>query len=109
MSALHRQQEIAQKRALEVEASAREVFEEERAIDPIDVSTQTTAKMLYGAIADAARRSNKLPPKDFDGKNCSCGEEIPLGRLQAGCFNCIDCQEAEELDRKRRGLPVWAS
>ena len=45
-----------------------------------------------------SQESKQLRPVGFDG-TCTCGEEIPEGRVSLGYYNCAECQAALE----RRG------
>jgi RNA polymerase-binding transcription factor DksA len=55
-----------------------------------------TATLINAGIAKARRK--QLKPIDFEGF-CTCGAEIPVGRVVNERYNCVDCQSALE----RRG------
>lgn len=81
----------------------------ERLVDPLDIGARAGARFVEHAVAAAQQRANPAPPVDFDGENCACGTPIPEKRLEAGRYNCIDCQRAKEHNNKLRGLPSWAA
>lgn len=81
----------------------------ERLSDPLDVGAQAAERFVKNALAEARRRANPDRPDDFDGENCACGTPIPVARVAAGHYTCIDCRKAKEHQNKMRGLPIWAA
>lgn len=48
------------------------------------------------------RKSVQSRPVHFVGQ-CTCGEDVPQARIDAGYYNCVDCQSATETQRKQHG------
>ncbi len=62
----------------------------------LELADAITALAIESGIKRSRQRS--VMPADFDG-HCSCGDEIPQGRIAFGYYNCTECQTAFE----RRG------
>ena len=61
---------------------------------------------IQNALSVNAVRDRAKPQShpDFNGTDCiECSATIPAGRLALGRIKCIECQEVEELSRKRFG------
>lgn len=72
--------------------------------DVFDEASELEA--IQNALSVKAVRDRNQPQMhpDFNGKDCiECTAAIPSGRLALGRIKCVDCQELEELKRKRFG------
>ena len=48
------------------------------------------------------RMSVQSRPEHFVGQ-CTCGEDVPQARIDAGYYNWVDCQSTKERQGKQHG------
>lgn len=67
-----------------------------------EIAAQLEQMERDSAIAKVRHRAIRAsPPPEFDG-SCTCGADIPPGRIAAGYWVCVDCVAEEELRNRLR-------
>ncbi len=70
----------------------------------LEMADAFAASMVDSGVRKASAMFDQPPPVGYDGTCPECGEPVPAGRQALGRYNCVDCQELDELARRNYAM-----